>query len=261
MKHKVAVLCGFGINCDYETAHAAQAAGMDASRVHLTDLMERPGIMDDYHMLVFPGGFSYGDDLGSGRVVANRFRHRAGEKISQFVKDGKLVLGICNGFQIILKMGLLPYGDFDQKATLASNESGKFEDRWVHLRTVQGTKCIFTKDIGGIMLPVRHGEGKFVADAAVLDDLDAKGMVALRYSDAAGNGQPAYPFNPNGSMRAIAGICNETGTVFGLMPHPEAYNTLMNNPYWQVVKGGTRDWRGPGLKMFDNAAAYLAEKF
>ncbi len=259
-KAKAAVLCGYGINCDHETAYALHASGADAKRVHVHELIKNQNMLEEFNLLAFPGGFSYGDDLGSGKVLANKMKFRLKDQLGDFVKQGKLVIGICNGFQIITKMGLLPYADFEQSATLTSNDSGKFEDRWVHLKTNQKSPCIFTRGISGIMLPVRHGEGKFVAGGTVLKDLMNKNMVVMQYVNERDE-LVGYPYNPNGSILNIAGICNESGNVFGLMPHPEAYNIMANNPYWTGVKEKIMNWKGPGMAVFENAVAYLNEKF
>ncbi|VVC04665.1 Phosphoribosylformylglycinamidine synthase subunit PurQ [Candidatus Burarchaeum australiense] len=259
-KAKAAVLCGYGINCEYETEHALRASGAEAARVHVHDLVENPKMLENFNLLAFPGGFSYGDDLGSGKVLANKMRFRMKEQMQEFVKQGKLVIGICNGFQMIAKMGLLPYNDFEQKVTLTFNDSGKFEDRWVYLKMNPKSPCVFTQGIGGLMLPVRHGEGKFMADPATLKDLGAKNMVAMQYVNEKDE-LAGYPYNPNGSLQSIAGICNEQGNVFGLMPHPEAYNIMANNPFWPSVKDRITDWKGSGMKVFENAVSYLNAKF
>ncbi len=259
-KAKAAVLTGYGINADYELEHALAASGAEAKRLHINELINNPALLDDYNLLAFPGGFSYGDDLGSGKVVANKFRFKLKDKVMDFVKQGKLVIGICNGFQVIAKMGLLPYNDFEQKVTLTFNDSGKFEDRWVYVKINCRSPCVFTKGIDGLMLPVRHGEGKFVAPGSVLKDLSDKSMIAMQYVNEKDE-FAGYPYNPNGSVLNIAGICNEQGNVFGLMPHPEAYNIMANNPYWPNVKDRIKDWKGSGMKIFENAVAYLNEKF
>lgn len=259
-KAKAAVLYGYGINCDYETEYALRSAGADAKRVHVHEIAERPEMLQDFNLLVFPGGFSYGDDLGSGKVLANKMKFRAREQLLDFVRSGKLVMGICNGFQTIAKMGLLPYGDFRQKTTLTFNESGKFEDRWVYLKVNRKSPCIFTRGLEGLMLPVRHGEGNFIADGVTLKDIVSRNLAAVQYVNEKGE-LAGYPYNPNGSMLNIAGICNEQGNVFGLMPHPEAYTSVLNNPYWVLVKDRIKDWKGTGMKVFENAVQYLNEKF
>ena len=259
-KANAAVVYGYGINCDYETEYALRAAGARARRVHVSEIIEAPKMLQDFNLLALPGGFCYGDDLGSGKVLGNKIKMRLKEPMQEFVAAGKLVVGMCNGFQMMVKMGLLPYEDFSQKITLTSNASGKFEDRWVYLKINQKSPCVFTKDMGGLMLPVRHGEGNFITDQATLKDISARNMVVMQYvnehDELAG-----YPYNPNGSMMNIAGLCNERGTVFGLMPHPEAYNVMANNPFWPGAKGRIKDWKGSGIKVFENAVAYLEQKF
>ena len=254
------ILSGFGINCEAETQTAFERAGAQATRIHLNDLIESPQLLRERHILAIPGGFSFGDDVASGKIFANRLRNRLGEDIKDFVADGKLVIGICNGFQVMVKMGLLPFfdGEFVQDVTLTHNDSGRFDDRWITTRVDPATRCIWLKGIETLEMPVRHGEGKFIArDDATLDRLRAKGQVALRY--AAPDGTPAggaFPANPNGSVDDIAGICDPTGRIFGLMPHPEAYLEPTNHPRW------TREPQhaeGAGLRLFRNAVEYAQE--
>ena len=250
------IFVGFGINCDYETQHAFQLEGALAERVHLNDLLADKGKLAQYNIITLPGGFSFGDHITSGRVLANRLRYGLGSELKSFIADGNLVIGICNGFQVLVKMGLLPGfdGDFKQKVTLTLNDSGKFEDRWVHLKLDPGSKCVFSKDVNSIYLPVRHGEGKFMVDSdATLDRLRADGQVVFRYCDPDG-GRSSYPFNPNGSVDDIAAICDPTGRVFGIMPHPEAYLYRENHPRW------TREELPPeglGRQIFRNAVEYV----
>ncbi|MEW6528526.1 MAG: phosphoribosylformylglycinamidine synthase I [Candidatus Micrarchaeota archaeon] len=269
MDAKAAVFYGYGINCDYETEYALRIAGAQANRVHIYDVIANPKMLEEFNLLAFPGGFSYGDDIGSGKVLANKMKFKLKEQIEQFVNEGKLVIGICNGFQIVVKMGLLPYNDFVQKATLTFNHSGKFEDRWVYLKINQKSPCVFTRDMDELMLPVRHGEGKFITDDDTLNDLILKNLLVMQYVNTH-NELGAYPYNPNGSMLNIAGICNEKGNVFGLMPHPEAYNTVLNNPFWPNIKNSenyknyinnTDNLKGPGIRIFENAVSYLNERF
>ena len=259
MTPKVLVLTGYGINCDIETQHAFRIAGADAERVHLTDLINRTRQLSEFHILALPGGFSFGDDIASGKVLANMIKYNLGEQVQDFIGEGKLIIGICNGFQAMVKMGLLPGFDGDyteQEVTLTFNDSGRFEDRWVHLRANQMSKCVFTKGIESIYLPVRHGEGKFVVkDPNVLARLKKDNNIVLQYTD--GKGDPAgYPHNPNGSVDNIAGICDGTGRVFGMMPHPEAYQHRTNHPGW------TREElpeEGAGVAIFRNAVEYVME--
>lgn len=255
---KVLVLTGYGINCDVETRHAFKIAGADADRVHISDLIDGTKKLSDYQILAFPGGFSFGDDIASGKVLANMLKYNLGDRIQEFIHEGKLIIGICNGFQSMVKMGLIPAFNSNykkQEVTLTFNDSGRFEDRWVHLRGNPSSKCIFTKDIENIYLPVRHGEGKFVADQAALSRLKKGGHIVFRYVDAEGK-SAGYPCNPNGSIENIAGICDETGRVFGMMPHPEAFQHRTNHPAWTRKE---LPEEGAGVAIFRNAVNYVKE--
>jgi len=265
---KAIVITGNGTNCEMEMAHACRLAGFDTVEiVHVSELLYGEKRLDDYHFLNLPGGFLDGDDLGSAKAGANRILHApvagSGEKLfvqfARFIAAGKLILGVCNGFQLLVKLGMLPGfdGNYDrQTATLTFNDSGRFEDRWVHLRADAASPCVFTKGLKGLALPVRHGEGKFVPlDEDILGRLHRQRLICLQYSDERSEKATLdYPANPNGSVDAIAGICNETGRIFGLMPHPEAFHHRTNHPRW------TREElpeEGAGLVIFRNAAAFL----
>jgi phosphoribosylformylglycinamidine synthase subunit PurQ / glutaminase len=256
---RVCVITGFGINADEELALAFELAGGEAQRVHVTDLIAKPDLLAGFRILAFPGGFSFGDHLGSGKVFATLFRRNLGPALAGFVAAGRLVVGICNGYQVLVKMGVLPNlsGMASQEVSLVHNDSGKFEDRWVRVRFERGSHCVWTSGLPDMDLPVRHGEGKFItASPGLLSELSARGLVALRYASAAG-GQPAYPEDPNGSEGHVAGICDPTGRVFGLMPHPEAFIHPYNHPEW-TARSLTE---GEGLRIFANgvsAAARLA---
>lgn len=258
MNTRAIVLTGFGINCDGETEAALVRAGAQTDRVHLNDAIQDPGILTQYHILAIPGGFSFGDDVASGKIFANRLRYKLGNELKAFVADGKLVIGICNGFQVMVKMGILPLfeGEFDQEVTLTNNDSARFENRWVTLKVASDTKCVWLKGMDKLELPIRHGEGKFIPkDDAVMQRLRANGQVALRYCHP--DGTPAngvFPINPNGALDDIAGICDPSGRVFGLMPHPEAHVDGTNHPRW------TREGlaaEGAGLQIFRNAVSYV----
>ncbi len=251
------VLTGFGINCDYETQNAFEAAGAEAVRVHVNDLIEAPERLAEFQILVVPGGFSFGDDIGSGKVLANKLRYRLGESFLRFVESDHLVLGICNGFQVLVRLGVLPDGRAGierQRATLTFNDSGKFEDRWVSLETSADSPCVFTRGMDRFDLPVRHGEGKFVTDSPeTLAAMERAGQVVLRY--VAPDGGPAvYPFNPNGSPADVAGVCDPSGRIFGLMPHPEAFTSRLLHPRWTALE---MPEEGAGLGIFRNAVAYF----
>jgi phosphoribosylformylglycinamidine synthase len=258
---RVLVFTGYGINCDYETADAFARAGAQADRVHLNDVIAQPSMLQDYQIIAVPGGFSFGDDVASGKILANRLRYKLGDALKEFVAAGKLVIGICNGFQVLVKMGMLPMlqGEFQQEVTLTHNDSGRFEDRWVHLKAAPDTSCVWVKGIDQLELPIRHGEGKFIPrDAGVLKSLRDRGMIALRYCLHDGEAARGdFPANPNGSTDDVAGICDASGRVFGLMPHPEAHTERTHHPRW------TREPRpeeGIGLRVFRNAVEYAARE-
>ena len=268
------VLTGFGLNCDWETAHTLELAGAEAQRVHISDLTgtsKRKAMetLDDYHILVFDGGFAWGDDHGAGVLLATRLGNHLGDQLRAFLDRGGLVLGICNGFQALVNLGLLPLLDgWQRQVALAANDCGNFQDRWVELLVEPESPCLFTKGLTRLDLPVRHGEGKFVCDDATLAEIENRGMVAVRYGN--GRGKVAagkWPANPNGSLHDIAGICDPTGRVFGLMPHPEGYYRASQHPDWTLTrerarrKGSELDPLGPGrgLAMFTSAVAAARE--
>jgi phosphoribosylformylglycinamidine synthase subunit PurQ / glutaminase len=261
MTVKALVLTGFGINCDNETHRALSRAGAETTRIHLNDLLENLDKMDNAHILAIPGGFSFGDHIASGKVLANRLRYKLGAPLERFVASGKLIIGICNGFQVMVKMGLLPLfdGSFTQEVTLAWNDTCRFENRWVHLNIASNTVCVWLKDVQSLPLPVRHGEGKFIPrDEAVLQKLRDYGQVALRYVKP--DGTPAdgeFPFNPNGAADDIAGICDPTGRIFGLMPHPEAFQERENHPEWSRLDLPAE---GAGLRIFRNAVEFAKKE-
>ncbi|HTY24491.1 MAG TPA: phosphoribosylformylglycinamidine synthase subunit PurQ [Desulfomonilaceae bacterium] len=268
MKITALIPTGHGINCELETRQALESAGFD--RVDLAHLnFLGTGEVDPtlYNLVVFPGGFLDGDDLGAAQACANRIRHtrvngeRLIDRLIRFVERGGLLLGICNGFQLLTKLGMLPAmnGDYTRRdVTLMGNDSGRFEDRWVWLTVDNDSPCIFTRGIERLYLPVRHGEGKIVGrDANLTGTLVKSHQAPLRYS-LPDRDEPTmeYPFNPNGAEQAIAGVCDITGRVFGLMPHPECFQHRTNHPRW------TREdlpEEGAGLAVFKNAAAYLRE--
>ena len=272
LKPKTLVLRTAGTNCDGETVHAFELAGATAERVHLNRLLANPRLMDDYQLLALPGGFSYGDDIAAGRILANQIVNHLRDAFQRFVEAGKPVIGICNGFQVLVKTDLLPGaigGRTGQTATLTHNDCGRFIDRWVHLAP-RSRKCVWTAGIDQtVELPIAHGEGKFVpADESVrkaLWDNDQVALVYARPDGAAADGQA--PYNPNGSVDDIAGVCDETGLVLGLMPHPERYVSPLQHPAWtrlaaskigvaSTAAGGLAQ-AGQGLKLFDNAVKHV----
>jgi len=253
-KHvRAVVLRTAGTNCDVETAYALEKAGATAERVHINRLIEKPKRLDRYHVLALPGGFSYGDDVASGKLLANELRCLLDESLRAFVADGKLIVGICNGFQVLVKSGLLPGLRKNKvETTLTYNDSNRFEDRWVYLKAEE-TNCAFVRPGEDMTLPVAHGEGKFVAEAGALDELECRGQVVVRYVSADGMTGAGYPWNPNGSLRDIAGICDPTGRIFGLMPHPERHVEPTQHPQW--TRNGTAA-EGDGLAVFRNAVEF-----
>lgn len=269
-KVKALVITGYGTNCEMEMAHACKLGGAEqVDIVHMTELLHGEYSLDDYHFLNLPGGFLDGDDLGAGQAGAHRMKYsvikgtteRFLEQIVRFIKHGKLILGVCNGFQLLVKMGLLPGFDknYDQRiVSLTYNDSGKFEDRWVKLCVNKKSPCVFTKNLSGPYYPIRHGEGKFVSkDDQTLTRIQDENLIALQYaSPETDEPTQEYPYNPNGSPAAIAGICDPTGRIFGLMPHPEAFLHRTNHPRW------TREdlpEEGQGVALFRNGIEFIRE--
>ena len=274
MNIRALVLTGYGLNCDYETEYALRLAGADSRRIHINELIWNTGISDKsilnyYHILVFDGGFSWGDDHGAGVLLASKMKFNLGEQIQRFIDDGKLIIGICNGFQALVHMGLLPgfNNNYNERlVSLTYNDSGNFIDTWVNLRVNPASPCVFTRGISSIELPVRHREGKFYASDDVINRLISNQQVVLQYADKEGlpaNG--SYPINPNGSLMDIAGICDSTGRIFGLMPHPEAFNHYTNHPDWTrkkeviIRRGEEITQEGEGIRIFKNAVQYLKD--
>ena len=267
------VLTGYGLNCDYETDHSLKLAGAEPHRVHVNELIygEKPGArarLDDYHILVFDGGFSWADDHGAGVLLASKLRFNLDKQIARFMAQGKLIIGICNGFQVLVNLGLLPAfkrNYQERRVALIGNDSGNFINAWVNLRVNPESPCVFTTGLSRIELTVRHGEGKFYASEEDLDLLSKNNQVVLQYADETGseaNGQ--WPLNPNGSLRDVAGICDPTGRIFGLMPHPEAFNHYTNHPDWTRRKQalirqgqGIDATEGDGIHIFRNAVEYI----
>ena len=253
---RVLILRAPGTNCDLESAHAFELAGGKADLVHINQLLDTPSLPSQYQILCLPGGFSYGDDISAGRILGNQIRHHLQDTLVEFKSAGKLILGICNGFQILIRSGILVADDEQgEPATLTWNASGKFEDRWVKL-AVDGHKSVFLNGIESMYLPVAHAEGKFVTrSATLLDHLKTEGRLALRYKSLHGvNGHVPYPDNPNGSQADVAGVCDETGRVFGLMPHPERFVDPTQHPRW--TREGLQE-HGDGLLIFQNAVGYF----
>ncbi len=268
------VLRAPGTNCDDETAFAFQSCGAEADRVHLFRLLEKPDLLSSYQILCIPGGFSYGDDIGAGVIFANQLRGHLGDVIGEFLQADKLVLGICNGFQVLLKSGILPGGatewppaaDREPAATLTWNNNGKYTARWVNLR-IESERSVFLRGIDEIELPVAHAEGKFVTrDEAILSQWRESSQIALCYQSRNGSttsardgmesGGCSSPANPNGSVANIAGVSDPTGRVLGLMPHPERFIHATQHPNW-TRRGLNGEGEGEGVKLFRNAVEYF----
>ena len=259
MTPKVLVLRTAGTNCDYETEYGFQLAGAGTARVHINQLIAGNANLAEYHILVLPGGFSYGDDVSAGILLANEIRHKLGDPLREFVDSGKLIIGICNGFQTLVRAGLLPgiNSQITQEATLAANASGKFECRWVNLYTQQSA-CVFMNDMKWrLYLPVAHAEGRFTAPSRILNQLESNRQVALRYGSD-DTSIDDYPFNPNGSDNNIAAVCDPTGRILGMMPHPERYLARLNHPRWMcedLIE------KGDGFGVFRSAVAFARRNF
>ncbi len=258
-KPRTIVMTGYAFNCDIETEFAFNLAGSDVRRVHVNDIDDRR--IDNSQILVMPGGFTFGDDIRTGIVMANKMRYKIGDAIQRFVESGKLMIGICNGAQVAVNYGLLPAldGNYqEQQAALTFNDTAKFDDMWIHMRS-ETDLCVFTRGIDRIYLPIAHGEGKFVLPSESIVRLEKNGQVVLRYVNE--RGEPAngvYPLNPNGSMNDIAGVCDQTGRLFILMPHPERYLTPYTHPHWTRLKQeGRLPKEGDGMKIFRNAVNYF----
>jgi phosphoribosylformylglycinamidine synthase subunit PurQ / glutaminase len=279
LKPRIAIITGYGINSDNELAQCFRMAGGDPQRVHINDLIAKKPALSEFDIIAVPGGFSFGDHIASGRVFANKLKHSLAEDLHRAIDRKVPMIGICNGFQVLVKLGILPGQNsiaskketvgldkalaqetgFVQNATLTYNDSGRFEDRWCHLAVDLGSKCIWTQGVERIYLPIRHGEGKFIPrDAETLAGFQSNGQIALRYCTTAGTTpgltESAYPANPNGSVDHIAGVCSPDGLIFGLMPHPEAHMLATNHPQWQKLglKG-----EGEGIRIFRNAVDFI----
>lgn len=263
MDCNVFILRAAGVNCDVETAAAFRKAGAQTEQIHINKWLKDKSLIHKYQILALPGGFSYGDDLGAGTVLANEIKHHLLDELLKFVDDGKLIIGICNGFQVLVKTGLLPRLDpsqdkhtYVQEVTLANNDSARYEDRWVYLKSYS-KKCVFTSGITKPLyyLPVAHGEGKFIPrDKGILKSLIDNDQVVFRYTDKKGKPTMKYPVNPNGATDSIAGICDPTGRILGLMPHPERFQDFTNHPRWtrERIEEPT-----DGMLIFLNAVNYI----
>ena len=260
MKPTALVMRAAGTNCDLETAHALELAGFDVQLLHVNRVLDHHAHLHDHQLLAIPGGFSYGDDISAGRILANQITHHLADDLHRFVEAGKPILGVCNGFQVLIKTDLLPgksVGQPGQSCTLTDNTCGRFIARWVHVKP-QSSKCIWTAGLEPMELPIAHGEGRFICgNETVRQSLHANDQIALIYTRP--DGSPARgeePFNPNGSVDDIAGVCDETGLILGLMPHPERFVSPLQHPAW-TSRGLDPSGDGPGLQLFRNAFGHV----
>ncbi len=254
---RVCVLAGYGLNCEEETAYAFSLLGACVRTVHVADLVQAPStVLNETELLVFTGGFSFGDHVASGRVLANRLRFRCGDALTGYVDRGGLVLGICNGFQTLVKLGLLPAvgrknGEAlaEQQATLLGNRRPGYRNAWIRLGFDAQSPCVFTRTIPGAVLelPSRHGEGRLMLANDVAHAVAESHLVPVRYVDDAGAATEAWPENPSGSPGGVAGLCDQTGRVFGLMPHPEGFSVRTQHPNWQMAPLAQTFGEGLGL--------------
>ncbi len=252
MKPRVCILKTDGTNCDNETVHSFEKVGADAQIVLLNQLRSGEKKLSSFEILVIPGGFSYGDDIASGKLFALELMNFLSDQLHDFIAQSKLIIGICNGFQVLVRAGLLPYPQKkEQHATLLHNNSGKFECRWISL-IIEPSECIFMRGLVGkqIKIPVAHGEGKFFATQSVMDQLESDQLVVARYASPEGVATDHYPDNPNGSLHAIAGVCDSTGRIFGLMPHPERFIYEYQSPF--------QEQEPAGITIFSNAISYMS---
>ena len=269
---KSLILTGFGINCETEMGAAYKNAGAKVTIIHFNELMNGTYNLHNYDILNFPGGFSFGDDIASGKVMSNKVKYKKMEsgktfieEIDKFINDGKYIMGICNGFQILVQLGLLPNlnNNFEPETALITNNSNKYEDRWVYCKVNPKVKTPFLKDIDLLQVPVRHGEGKFVIkNDATRQQIKDKNLIALQYSDRQGNITEEYPANPNGAEFSIAGLSDPTGQIFGLMPHPEAFLSFYNHPDWAKLKREGKEIKreNTGQAIFDNIVKQIENK-
>ncbi|HZX12148.1 MAG TPA: phosphoribosylformylglycinamidine synthase subunit PurQ [Candidatus Nanoarchaeia archaeon] len=262
-KPKVLVLTGYGINCEEETSFAFQTAGAHAEVVHINDLIDRHKKLEEYQILVVPGGFSYGDDTGSGKALANKIRNNLGEETLRFMREDNLVLGICNGFQVLVNLGVLPALDnsYEPQVALTHNDSARYTDRWVDLDFLGISPWI--DGIRRISLPVAHGEGRFYAEPKILRRLQQQNLVSVRYAKGEMCDLEGLGYNPNGSLEDIAGITDGSGRVLGMMPHPERAIFFTQLPHWTLLKercvrkGEKLPSEGPGIQIFKNGVRYF----
>ncbi len=265
-KPRAIIMTGYGINCEEETAYSFEKSGAETEIVHINDLIINPRKMDEFQIMALPGGFSYGDDTGSGNAYANKISNNLKTEIRAFAKKDKLIIGICNGFQILINLGLLPAVDDNygqRQAALMHNIKARFECRWVHIKNTS-KKCVWTENIDIMPAPVAHGEGNFFAEEKILKKMEENDQIVFKYVKP--DGTPAnneYPYNPNGALNDIAAICDPSGRIFGIMPHPERFNSFTNFQGWpklkeQLIREGKEiPKEGLGLQIYKNGVKYF----
>lgn len=267
-KVKVAILFTAGTNCDEETIYAFKLAGAFAENVHINILKKKKHLLNQYQILVIPGGFTYGDYISAGKILANELKYIICDAINEFIRQDKLILGICNGFQVLAKAGILPGFSNDrpkksyfskQTITLTTNDSNRFECRWIYLKPNPKSPCVFTKGMSDIaLIPVAHAEGKVIFDKKeTLSKLIKNEQIVFTYTDKSGK-KAGYPYNPNGSIADIAGICDASGRILGMMPHPERACRIYQYPNWHILP---KNKEPDGLKIFVNAVNYVKANF
>lgn len=283
IRPKILVITGYGINCEEETAKCFNWAGGNAEIVHINDLITTSSIikkLNSYQIIAFPGGFAYGDDTGAGNALANKIRNNLQDDLIKFIQSDKLIIGICNGMQIMANLGLIPATDFkyndrqpglpDRQAALMRNLHVTLECRWIYIKNTS-QKCVWTKNIDIMHLPIAHGEGNFYVDNATLKKMKNNDQIVFKFVNE--DGSPAnnkFPANPNGAMEDITGVCDPTGKIFALMPHPERFNSWMNEDGWELKKeklireenfmpgkNPVFPQEGEGLKIFRNGIEYF----
>jgi len=264
-KPRVLVLTGYGINCDEETKFAFEKSGAKSELVHINDLIDSPKRLSNYQILAFPGGFSYGDDTGAGNALANRIRNHLWDNVKIFSESDKLVIGICNGFQIMANLGLLPAvnGDYGKRQiALIHNDSVRYLDRWVDLEFKNNS--IWTRGLEKISLPIAHGEGKFYADSETMKSINEKGLIAAKYIKGEICETEYLPSNPNGSLEDIAAISDESGRLIGMMPHPERAIDFTQFPHWTLLReqlkreGKKIPIKNSGMLIFEKGVKYFS---
>jgi phosphoribosylformylglycinamidine synthase len=266
-KPRVIVLTGYGINCEEETAFAFETAGSAVKIIHINDLIENRAMLDEFQVLVFPGGFSYGDDTGSGKALANRMKNNLFEEIGEFTVRDTLTLGICNGFQVLVNLGLLPLLDGFRgtaQSALEYNRTFRYQCRWIDVKIEKGSPSVFTKNIERLHIPVAHGEGNFYAPDDIMERIESGNLVTMRYIKPDGSAaQGEFPFNPSGSMRDIASVCSPDGRIMGMMPHPERGMFFTQRDDWTCLKekyrreGVAVTVYSDGMALFSNDVEYF----